>query len=143
MRILVIGAGALGGYFGACLTRSGHDVTFMVRPRRAEQLARDGLRVISPHGDFNVAASTVLAGELREPFDLVLVGTNSYSLQEAMDQFAPAVGATTRILPILNGLAHLDSLGARFGAERLLGGMALIGASLDSEGRVVFSWCKE
>jgi 2-dehydropantoate 2-reductase len=69
MRVLVIGAGALGGYFGACLARAGRDVTFLVRPRRAEQLARNGLRVVSPHGDFTVPAATVLAGDLRDTFD--------------------------------------------------------------------------
>lgn len=137
MRVLVIGAGALGGYFGACLARTGRDVTFLVRPRRAEQLARDGLRVVSPNGDFTVPASTVLAGELREPFDLVLVGVKSYSLNEAMDQFTTAIGPGTAILPILNGMAHLDSLSARFGSERVLGGMAQISATLDNEGRVV------
>jgi 2-dehydropantoate 2-reductase len=108
----------------------------MVRPRRAEQLARDGLRVVSPHGDFSVPAATVLAGDLGDPFDLVLVGVKSYSLNDAMDQFAPAVGPTTAILPILNGMAHLDTLSARFGAERVLGGMALISATLDADGHV-------
>ena len=137
MRVLVIGAGALGGYFGACLVRANRDVTFLVRPRRAEQLARDGLRVISPNGDFTVPVRTVLAGDLHEPFDLVLIGTKSYSLMEATDQFAPAVGPTTAILPILNGLAHLDTLSLRFGAERVLGGMVLLSATLDPDGRVI------
>lgn len=137
MRVPVIGAGALGGYFGACLARAGRDVTFLVRPRRAEQLARDGLRVISPHGDFSVPATTILAGNLRDTYDLVLVGTKSYSLNEAMDQFAPAVGPETAILPILNGMAHLDILSTRFGAEHVLGGKAVISAALDNEGRIV------
>ena len=73
MRILVIGAGALGGYFGGCLIRVGRDVTFLVRPRRAEQLAREGLQIVSPHGDFSVPVTTVLAGGIRQPFDLILV----------------------------------------------------------------------
>ena len=137
MRILVIGAGALGGYFGACLARAGRDVTFLVRQRRAEQLARDGLRVVSPHGDFTVPAATVLTDDLHEPFDLVLVATKSYSLHEAMEQFAPAVGPATAILPILNGMAHLDALSTRFGADHVLGGMAAISAALDADGRVV------
>jgi 2-dehydropantoate 2-reductase len=137
MRVLVIGAGALGGYFGACMIRAGRDVTFLLRPRRAEQLAREGLHVISPHGDFTVPAKTVLAGDIRGAFDLVLVGTKSYSLNAAMDDFAHAVGATTAILPVLNGMAHLDTLGVRFGAERVLGGMAQISAALDNDGRVV------
>ena len=123
MRILVIGAGALGGYFGACLVRAGRDVTFMVRPRRAEQLARDGLRIVSPHGDFEVPVTTALAGTIGEPFDLILVGVKSYSLDEAMDQFAPAVGPDSTILPVLNGIGHLDRLIARFGAAPVVGGM--------------------
>jgi 2-dehydropantoate 2-reductase len=137
MKILVIGAGALGGYFGACLVRAGRDVTFLVRPQRAEQLAQDGLGIVSPHGDFNVPAATVLAADLHRNFDLVLVGTKSYSLPEAMEQFAPAVGPATAILPILNGMAHLDALSARFGSGHVLGGMALINAGLDAAGRVV------
>jgi 2-dehydropantoate 2-reductase len=137
MRILVIGAGALGGYFGASLVRAGRDVTFMVRSRRAEQLAREGLHIVSPHGDFKVSAATVLNGGIREPFDLILVGVKSYSLDEAMDQFAPAVGPNTMILPMLNGTGHLDRLSARFGARHILGGMANISAGLDTEGRIV------
>ena len=137
MRILVIGAGALGGYFGGCLLHAGRDVTFMVRPPRAAQLAGSGLHIVSPHGDFTVAAPTVLSGDVREPFDVVLVGTKAYSLDEAIEHFAPAVGPGTMILPILNGMAHLDRLSARFGADRVLGGTALISATLDAEGRVV------
>jgi hypothetical protein len=94
----------LGGYFGACLVRAGRDVTFLVRPRRADQLAQDRLCVVSPNGNFDVPAATVLAADLRSHFDLVLLGTKSYSLHEAMEQFAPAVGPTTAILPILNGI---------------------------------------
>lgn len=137
MRVLVIGAGALGGYFGGCLVRAGRDVTFLVRPRRAEQLARDALQIASPNGDFRVSATTVLAGDLREPFDLILVGVKSYSLDDAMEQFAAAVGPDTAILPILNGIGHFDRLSARFGAEHILGGMANISAGMDAEGRVV------
>jgi len=137
MRTLIVGAGALGGYFGGCLVRAGRDVTFMVRPRRAEQLARTGLAIISPRGDFTVAARTVLAGGIHEPFDLVLVGVKSYSLDQAIGEFAAAVGPDTMVLPILNGLRHLDILVARFGQQHVLGGMANISAGLDVDGRVV------
>ena len=136
MRILVVGAGALGGYFGACLIRAGRDVTFMVRPRRAEQLARQGLHIVSSHGDFSVPAVTVLADDIYEPFDLILVGVKSYSLDEAMDQFAPAIGPNSAILPVLNGMGHIDRLSSKFGVGPVLGGMANISAGLDSEGRI-------
>jgi len=137
MRVLVIGAGALGGYYGACLVRAGRDVTFLVRGTRAEQLRRDGLKVVSPHGDFAVQPKLVMANDLEEPFDVVLVGVKAYSLDDAMSQFAPAVGTGTMILPILNGLKHLDALTARFGARCVLGGLANVSAGLDAEGRVV------
>lgn len=137
MRSLIIGAGALGGYFGACLARAGHDVTFLVRPRRAEQLAKTGLAIISPQGDFTVPANTVLAGGLKGPFDFILVGVKSYSLDQAMEEFAPAVGPDTMIVPILNGLGHLERLTARFGTDHVLGGLSNISAGLDAEGRVV------
>ncbi len=84
MRILVIGAGALGAYFGGCLIRAGRDVTFLVRPRRAEQLAGKHLHIVSPHGDFAVPVTTVLADAIAVPFDLILVAVKSYSLAEAM-----------------------------------------------------------
>ena len=119
MRILVVGAGALGGYYGACLARAGRDVTFLVRPGRAEQLARNGLCIVSPLGDFRVSAKTVLAADLKSSFDLIFVGTKSYSLHEAMDHFAPAVGNATVILPILNGMSHLKTLRDRFGPENV------------------------
>jgi 2-dehydropantoate 2-reductase len=137
MRILVIGAGALGGYFGGCLIRAGRDVTFLVRPRRAEQLAGKDLHIVSPHGDFAVPVTTVLADAIREPFDLILVGVKSYSLDEAMEQFAAAVGPNTMILPFLNGIGHLDRLIARFGPAAVLGGMANISAAIDADGRVL------
>jgi 2-dehydropantoate 2-reductase len=136
MRILVIGAGALGGYFGACLVRAGRDVTFLVRPSRATQLARTNLQVKSPHGDFAVPAVTIAAEALKQPFDLVLVGVKSYSLGEAMDQFAPAVGPRTAILPMLNGMGHIERLCAKFGKEHVLGGMANVSVGVDAEGRV-------
>jgi 2-dehydropantoate 2-reductase len=137
MRVLVIGAGALGGYYGACLVRAGADVTFLVRSGRAEQLRRDGLRIVSPHGDFALQPKLMMANDLREPFDVVLVGVKSYSLDDAMSEFAPAVGANTMILPILNGLKHIDALTARFGAAHVLGGLANVSAGLDADGRVV------
>jgi 2-dehydropantoate 2-reductase len=137
MRVLVIGAGALGGYYGARLVRAGADVTFLVRAGRAEQLRRNGLQVVSPHGDFAVQPKIILANDLKETFDVVLVGVKSYSLDDAMAQFAPAVGANTMILPILNGLKHIDTLTAKFGAARVLGGLANVSAGLDADGRVV------
>jgi 2-dehydropantoate 2-reductase len=138
MRILVVGAGALGGYFGGRLFAAGRDVTFLVRERRAAQLAKTGLAIRSPRGDANLPnPPTVMADRLREPFDLILLSCKAYDLAAAADSFAPAVGADTAILPVLNGMAHLDYLAERFGARAVLGGQCLISATLDADGRIV------
>ncbi len=138
MRVLVVGAGALGGYFGGRLLEAGRDVAFLVRPRRGEEIARHGLRIESAHGDAHLRPRTVLAGggDLGGPYDLILLAVKAPALEGAMDDLAPALGAETAILPVLNGMRHLDRLAERFGPERVLGGVAQIPASLGPEGRV-------
>jgi 2-dehydropantoate 2-reductase len=138
MRILVVGAGAIGGYFGARLLAAGRDAVFLVRSGRAAQLAAAGLVVRSPLGDIDLAAPPTLAADaLQEPFDLILLSCKAYDLDGAMGAFWPAVGPRTLILPLLNGMRHLDALDARFGAARVIGGLCAISASLDPEGRIV------
>jgi 2-dehydropantoate 2-reductase len=136
MRVLVVGAGALGGYFSGRLVEAGKDVTFLVRPARAEQIARHGLRIESQHGDANLRPRTVLAGGLDSPHDLILLAVKAYSLDAAMDDMAPAVSPATAILPVLNGMRHLDALASRFGQNCILGGVAQIPATLGPKGQV-------
>jgi 2-dehydropantoate 2-reductase len=137
MRILVVGAGAIGGYVGGRLLEIGRDVTFLVRPRRAEQLARAGLSIRSSSGDLDRSAPTVQADGLREPFDLILLSCKAFDLPDAMQSFAPAVGPNTAILPLLNGMQHLDLLEQCFGAAAVLGGWCALSATLDPDGRVL------
>ena len=138
MRILVVGAGAIGGYFGARLVAAGRDVTFLVRPKRAEQLVSGGLFVRSPKGDVKIAAPKVVTeATLREPYDLVFLSCKSFDLEGAMSSFARAVGPDTAILPMLNGMGHIDTLQKRFGARAVLGGQCQISTTLDAEGRVI------
>jgi 2-dehydropantoate 2-reductase len=138
MRILVVGAGAIGGYFGARLATAGRDVTFLVRPKRAEQLANGGLFVRSPKGDVKIAAPKVVTeATLREPYDLVFLSCKSFDLEGAMSSFTPGVGPETAILPMLNGMGHIDTLKKRFGAKAVLGGQCQISTTLDAEGRVI------
>jgi 2-dehydropantoate 2-reductase len=137
MRVLVVGAGAVGGYFGGRLRAAGSDVTFLVRPKRAAQIAANGLIIQSGLGDVAVQPPTITADELNDPFDLVLLSCKAYDLDAAMDSFAPAVGPHTVILPLLNGMRHLDLLDARFGAGKLLGGLCQIASTLDSDGRIM------
>jgi 2-dehydropantoate 2-reductase len=138
MRILVVGAGAIGGYFGGRLVEAGRDVTFLVRPRRAAELAAGGLVVNSATGDFTrPAPPTILAPDLDCPFDLILLSCKAYSLGDAILSVSPAVGPNTAILPLLNGMRHLDILDQRFGEARVLGGQCVIAATLDAEHRVI------
>lgn len=136
MKILVTGAGATGGYFGGRLAQAGRDVTFLVRERRAQQLRRDGLVLASPHGDARLTPAIVTSDQLHDAYDLVLLSVKAYALQHAIDDIAPAIGPDTMILPLLNGMRHLDVLDARFGAERVLGGVCAITATVDQDGTV-------
>ncbi|KAF1686847.1 2-dehydropantoate 2-reductase [Pseudoxanthomonas broegbernensis] len=141
-RILVLGAGGTGGYFGGRLAQSGADVAFLVRPARAAALRERGLRIRSPLGDAELQVATVTADALparagRPPFDLVVLSCKAYDLDSAIEAVAPAVGPDTVVLPILNGLLHYDALDARFGRARVLGGLCFIGAALGADGEVL------
>ena len=137
MRILIVGAGAVGGYFGGRLAEAGSDVTFLVRPSRAKQLAQDGLRIISPHGDAVLTPKLVSAEEIGTPYDLVFLSVKAYALEAAMNDFAAAVGQETMILPVLNGMRHVDLLTKRFGEYAVIGGVCQVATEIDDKGRIV------
>ncbi|MBP0589744.1 2-dehydropantoate 2-reductase [Paraburkholderia sp. LEh10] len=138
MRILVVGAGATGGYFGGRLAQAGRDVTFLVRAKRAEELRRSGLVIKSPRGDLTLRdVKTVLADQIAQPYDLVLLSCKAYNLDDAIESFTPAVGEATMILPVLNGMHHIDVLKQKFGAEKVLGGQCVIAATLNREREIV------
>lgn len=138
MRILVVGAGAIGGYYGGRMLDAGRDITFLVRPRRAELLAASGLNIKSPAGDVSIPAPpTVTADKIAGPYDMVLLSCKAYDLNSAMADIVPAVGPGTAIVPMLNGMRHLDMLDARFGAEQVLGGQCAIASTLAPDGTIV------
>ena len=136
MRVLVVGAGGIGGYFGAKLVAAGVDTTFLVRPRRAAQLAADGLVVRSPLGDSVQRVQAVGAEAPGGPYDAVLLSCKAFDLDDAIASFAPAVGPGTAVVPMLNGMRHLDVLAARFGPGAVMGGQCQIAATLDADGTV-------
>src|SRR5258708_15546732 len=137
MRYLVLGAGALGGYFGGMLLKGGADVTFLVRPARAAQLRRDGLVVKTQDGgELRIQAKTIQQGQLDGPYDVVLLCCKAYDLDGAMAAMAPAMGDQSVILPLLNGVRHIDVLKERFGAKRVLGGFTIINAALMPDGTI-------
>src|SRR6476646_7276438 len=138
MRVLVVGAGAIGGYFGGRLLQAGRDVTFLVRPKRASELASAGLVIKSPNGDVTLKnPPTVQADKLAEKFDVVLLSCKAFDLEDAIKSFAPAVGPKTSIIPMLNGMQHLKILDDKFGAERVLGGLCAIAVTLNEAREVV------
>jgi 2-dehydropantoate 2-reductase len=138
MRMLVVGAGAIGGYYGGRMLAAGRDVTFLVRPRRAAELADAGLVIKSPNGDVTLKnPPTVQADKLNEKFDAVLLSCKAFDLDDAIRSFAPAVGAQTAIIPLLNGMLHLDLLDRKFGREHVLGGLCAIAVTLNEHREVV------
>jgi 2-dehydropantoate 2-reductase len=137
MRFLVVGAGSTGGYFGGRLAQAGRDVTFLVRPRRAEQLRATGLQIVSPHGDITLTPKLVTADAIRGPFDVVLLTVKGFSLEAALNDLAPAIGPQTMILSVLNGMKHIDLLTDRFGAQAVVGCVCKVSTTLDEQGRIL------
>ncbi|PIF21391.1 ketopantoate reductase family protein [Candidatus Pantoea floridensis] len=136
MRILVVGAGATGGYFGARLAQAGRDVTFLVRERRFQQLQQTGLVLKTPDGTEVLQPQLAQADSLNSHYDLIILTVKSFALEQAMNDIAPAVGPDTLIMPILNGMRHIDTLRARFG-DKVIGGLCKINATLGENGEVV------
>ena len=136
MRILVVGAGAVGGYFGGRLVEANRDVTFLVRAKRAEQINAEGLQIVSPHGNLTVHPKTVTADRITGSYDIILLSVKSYALADAMNDFRAAVGPETMVLPVLNGMRHMDLLVSRLGEHPILGGVCMVATEIDQEGRI-------
>ncbi|WP_104167576.1 ketopantoate reductase family protein [Arthrobacter sp. SX1312] len=132
MRILVVGAGATGGAFGTLLQEAGRDVTYLVRERKAEALRRDGLRFVSPDADRTHPVQVLTTADTAPVFDLVLITVKATAFSSAVIDVHPFIDANTRILPILNGMAHIDQLQAAYPGQ-VLGGLARIVATLDGD----------
>ncbi|EDL64846.1 ketopantoate reductase family protein [Bacillus sp. SG-1] len=139
MKILVVGAGAVGGYFGGRLAEKGEDVTFLVRESRRNQLEKTGLSIHSVHGNIELKPKTLVSGESPAPFDVIILSVKAYHLDSAMESIQPYVGAETMILPLLNGMSHVGKLVEKFGEKNVVGGLCFVESTLDSEGRIIQS----
>ena len=137
MRLLVVGAGSTGGYLGVRLHEIGREIHFLVRSTRARQLRQRGLRVVGPHGDSVIEPRLVQRDTLAGPFDAILLAVKGYQLEAALDDMAPAVGRDTMILPVLNGMAHLERIATRFGADRIVGCTLKLATTLRDDGDIV------
>jgi 2-dehydropantoate 2-reductase len=136
LKILVLGAGGTGGYFGGRLAESGADVTFLVRDGRRKMLSEQGLRIESPFGDAQLAVKTVIAPEVTPVYDAVILTCKAYDLDAAVATIAPAVAPTGYVLPFLNGIAHIDVLNEKFGPHRVLACTAKIQATIMPNGAI-------
>ena len=136
MRILVLGAGGVGGYLGARLQEAGAEITFLVRQERKSLLMSRGLRLRSPFGDLHLQADFVTSEELKDKFDIILLSSKAYDLESAIGSIAPAMGAKSLVIPFLNGFAHLDRLDSRFGKGHVGGGVAQIAVTMTDEGDI-------
>lgn len=137
MRILMAGAGATGGYFGARLAQAGQDVTFLVRERRFQQLQMNGLVLQTPQGTEKLEPQLIQARSLSDHYDLIIITVKSFALEQLMEDIAPAVGPDTLIMPILNGMRHIATLQQRFGDNKVIGGLCKINATLGESGEVI------
>lgn len=135
MKILILGAGGIGGYFGAQLLRSGADVTFLLRDKRQALIAAEGLRIETPHGNFTVQPPTVTATSVTPIYDLIILAPKSYDLDDALASLENARGKAV-VLPFLNGIEHLAALDRKFGRAAVMGGVAHIAATITDSGAV-------
>lgn len=137
MNIVVIGAGAVGGYFGGKLAESGVPVEFLVREKRKQQLEARGLRVQSVHGDFTIQPQCVLSADQIENPDLVIIAVKNYQLDGAMKDLETLVQRGAKILPLMNGVQHFDRLVSDFGSDKILGGLCYVESTLNEIGDIV------
>ena len=138
MKIVIVGAGAVGGYFGTRLHNAGADVTFLVREKRAEQLRQHGLFIDSMKGDaFWERTSFETEPQKLKQADLIILATKGYHLEGTIDLLRSTVEANTYILPLLNGVKHYHLLTDLFGKEKVVGGLANIVATLNEKGHII------
>ena len=138
MNIVVIGAGALGVYFGGRLLEVGQNVSFFVREKRGEQLKNEGLKISSPEGDFESRdVSIYTSPEQISNADLIILSVKGYHLDSVIPQIQTIVEHTGAfVLPLLNGIEHIERLQQAVGEDKVMGGLATIVATLNKEGHV-------
>lgn len=126
LRIGIVGAGALGLYYGAMLQRSGHTVCFLLR-RDFQAITNNGLQIFSVNGDFHLPEVQCFNNAAQiGSVDLVIVGLKTFANQHLAELVRPLLGAETAILTLQNGLGNEELLAKSFGAERILGGVAFL-----------------
>ena len=135
MKILVLGAGAVGGYFGGRMAEAGMDVTFLVREKRQKKLEKSSLIIKSPKGDLVTSPNLVTLDNVDSIYDVILFTNKAYDLDEILQSPFPVKDGSI-IIPLLNGYAHMEQLRNKFPNARLFGGIAHIFSTLNDEGEI-------
>ena len=135
MKILIVGAGGIGGFFGAKLQQAGADITYLLRKQRQQLISDKGLTIETPKGSFTIHPQTVLADQLEPVYDLIILACKAFDLDNSLKSIAKA-SSKGIILPFLNGFTHLEILDREFGKERVMGGVAHIAATISETGSV-------
>ena len=135
MKILVLGVGGIGGFFGGYLHEIGADVTFLVRPKRRTLLQANGLRITSPLGNLNLDPKLVLSDELKPVYDIILISCKTYDLDQAIIDLRSTKGRGI-IIPFLNGVTHMKKLDEEFGQDNVMGGVAHISSTVNKDGTI-------
>lgn len=137
MKFVVLGAGAVGGYFGGKLALAGNDVTFLVREGRASQLQKRGLQIQSIHGNFSIEPKIALSANEIDEADVVIVAVKNYHLENTLPVLKELVNKGAKILPLLNGILHIEILRENLGNTAVLGGLCQVGSTLNTEGDII------
>ena len=135
MKILIVGAGGIGGFFGAKLHQAGADITYLLREGRYQHIQKQGLTVETPKGSFTIRPHVVLANQLEPIYDLIILACKAFDLENSIRSIAKA-SSKGAILPFLNGYTHLDILDRQFSKERVIGGIAHIAATISESGSI-------
>ena len=135
MRVLVLGAGAVGGYFGGRMAEAGMDVTFLVREEKKRKLEKTGLVIKSPKGDLSIKPNLVTIDKVGGDFDVMLFTNKAYDLDEILQLPFPVKDGSL-IIPLLNGYAHMEQLSKKLENARLFGGIAHIFSTLSEKGEI-------
>ncbi|MFK3664120.1 ketopantoate reductase family protein [Ochrobactrum teleogrylli] len=136
MRILVVGAGAVGGYFGGLWSAAGRDVTLVVREVRRDGINQSGLTLVRKGSEMRTRPSAIIATDIRSSFDIVFLAVPGHAVAETIAEIRPAIGPDSVIIPSLNGVRHFDVLRDTFG-DAVLGSVVKCVTALDDRGRIV------
>ncbi|QQK80094.1 ketopantoate reductase family protein [Salicibibacter cibi] len=136
LKFLVVGAGAVGGYFGGRLLEAGENVTFLVRSKRRKQLEQNGLVLQSVKGDATLYPPLIEKGEAGT-FDVILLSTKAYQLPNVLPDLKDFMHNETAVIPLLNGIGHLDTLDQYFNKDKVLGGLCFIESTLTKDGHIL------